>query len=402
MAFSFELGLAISAERYGAISAGPEHLFPVSTWFCFTNVPNLFIMAIKYNIERLLPMILSSQFSDSPGAFCWNPVISVVRVVSMLMIIGCHLASWFNIAALAQLLNVGVPIFFFISGLLYAGKEIPDGWRFIKQRWLKLCIPMYLLLVFVVVIELLRTRNWDELQAIPVYLLNLQGIQWIFGTLSPYQLDGLGPLWFLTVIMCCYILLALVKKLEHFQTSPVPAASVFLGLIVLDVLLTYTIKVNLSYFIIFFIGYYLGGHRKKMTAGKYGLFSLIMVVCMVFRLISRNLADGTVLYNNLVVPYTHMVLAVWIYQTFVMLSELSPNWFSVMAKSPVIAWLDKMSMYFYMTHYLFLFGSLSVDHLLFSKSVLLLVFIGETLLSALLLHWATAKLYYRLHRKRQT
>ena len=25
MAFSFDLGLAISAERYGAISAGPEH-----------------------------------------------------------------------------------------------------------------------------------------------------------------------------------------------------------------------------------------------------------------------------------------------------------------------------------------------------------------------------------------
>ena len=26
MAFSFDLGLAISAERYGAISAGPEHI----------------------------------------------------------------------------------------------------------------------------------------------------------------------------------------------------------------------------------------------------------------------------------------------------------------------------------------------------------------------------------------
>ena len=29
MAFSFELKLAISPERYGAISAGPEHYFDV-------------------------------------------------------------------------------------------------------------------------------------------------------------------------------------------------------------------------------------------------------------------------------------------------------------------------------------------------------------------------------------
>ena len=37
MAFSFELGLAISCGRYGAISAGPEHLYDeklvVTSWY---------------------------------------------------------------------------------------------------------------------------------------------------------------------------------------------------------------------------------------------------------------------------------------------------------------------------------------------------------------------------------
>ena len=37
MAFSFDLGLAISAERYGAISAGPEQ------WYLTLNMPVIFI-----------------------------------------------------------------------------------------------------------------------------------------------------------------------------------------------------------------------------------------------------------------------------------------------------------------------------------------------------------------------
>ena len=38
MAFSFELGLVISTERYGAILAEPEHPRRVSALLCLFNV----------------------------------------------------------------------------------------------------------------------------------------------------------------------------------------------------------------------------------------------------------------------------------------------------------------------------------------------------------------------------
>ena len=41
MAFSFDLGLAISAERYGAISAGPEQIDVMEVFFCIYIVMNL-------------------------------------------------------------------------------------------------------------------------------------------------------------------------------------------------------------------------------------------------------------------------------------------------------------------------------------------------------------------------
>lgn len=45
MAFSFDLGLAISAERYGAISAGPEHGLLIEKTllilFCYVQQPKL-------------------------------------------------------------------------------------------------------------------------------------------------------------------------------------------------------------------------------------------------------------------------------------------------------------------------------------------------------------------------
>lgn len=41
-----------------------------------------------------------------------NSAISIVRVLSVFMIIGCHLATWFGSNVLTMILNVGVYVFY--------------------------------------------------------------------------------------------------------------------------------------------------------------------------------------------------------------------------------------------------------------------------------------------------
>ena len=76
-----------------------------------------------------------------------NNAISVIRVLSMMMILLCHLFMWLNIDMLAMLFNVGVEVFLLISGYLYSNREIGAPIEFIKKRWIKICIPLYIFFI---------------------------------------------------------------------------------------------------------------------------------------------------------------------------------------------------------------------------------------------------------------
>lgn len=58
--------------------------------------------------------------------------LSIARVIAMWFIVVCHLGSRFDSSAIAQLFNVGVPMFFMISGYLYGKRQIrkPAIWLF--------------------------------------------------------------------------------------------------------------------------------------------------------------------------------------------------------------------------------------------------------------------------------
>lgn len=325
-----------------------------------------------------------------------NHVITIVRVMAMWMIIGCHVSSWLAIPFLAMALNVGVYVFLLISGMLYAKKPIPDGIRFVKRRWLKICIPMYYLTAFLLVLNIFTTNN-GIIEAIPIYLLNLQGIEFIVSGLHPCQINGLGHLWFLTVIMLCYFLLIPVKKIEKkLSNRPVLISFIFLILFAADILAVYTIKVQLSYFIVFFLGYIIGCCTEEIKNRAYLLYTISMFFAIIIRLLCRFYADGTIIYNDLVVPFAHTVLAIWIYKTVRFVAQKVSRIVNVCAKSNLVVWMEKGSLYFYMTHYMFLVGPLYVNRLPFSIIVQLMVFLGVTFLSGIILQYISEKTVCRI------
>lgn len=106
-----------------------------------------------------------------------NYCISILRVLGMLFIILCHIASWLDIAFLEQFFNYGVYIFLFISGFLYANKEINSPSKWFLTRVKKLLIPFYLFVIPVSIVYF-KINGFDGLEAIK-YLFCLQGINFI-------------------------------------------------------------------------------------------------------------------------------------------------------------------------------------------------------------------------------
>lgn len=85
--------------------------------------------------------------------------VSVTRVCAMFFIIICHLGSYFGLVPVGQFFNVGVPIFFLISGYLYGDKKIFDTGKWIKGRLVRIYVPLLLWGIVMMGLILLRGQT---------------------------------------------------------------------------------------------------------------------------------------------------------------------------------------------------------------------------------------------------
>lgn len=310
--------------------------------------------------------------------------ITIVRVAAMLMIIGCHLCNYLRINILAMVLNVGVYVFLLISGILYSNRRIDDPCTFLKRRWIKLCVPMYYLILFLLITSRSNPIT-DTFKALPIYFLNLQGIDFLFPIRGIPHIKGAEHLWFLTIIMLCYIALIFVKWYETEESwSKKLSASIMALLIGLDVILAYK-EISLQYFLTFFIGYRIGKCEKTYSKKQYATATLGMLIAMAVRLLGRHYMDGTIAYNFIIVSFTHIVLALWIYRTVRVLSQIVPGFTQKLAGNRIVSWLEKYSLFLYMTHYMFIIGPFYVSSLGFPKGIEIAVFGVFTVVSAIVL-----------------
>ena len=144
--------------------------------------------------------------------------ISIIRVIAMISIIAGHFLTMIGINHM-QYGSIGVEIFLFMSGWLYARKNIKNKKEWIKQKWIKIVIPVWIMYVFLLLLKIICNKSIDFM-SIFFYLLNLQGINRIFNNLVVPQFDGLGHTWFVTIIIILknYIwhVLLFYKLFYHF------------------------------------------------------------------------------------------------------------------------------------------------------------------------------------------
>ena len=275
--------------------------------------------------------------------------ISFMRVCAMLFIMICHLGSHFKLTAIGQFFNIGVPIFFLVSGYLYGDKDIKDIKNWIKQRAIRLYVPLLLWGIIMTAAMVVRGNQIPSFKEYIFFLLNLHGLNFIF-----YRMKDLamGP-WFFTVIMVCYLMTALyfiVRK--HFKNLD-KSLFYYGGIIPLAgfIILVY-LGVNLSGLLCYMIGF---GLKKRALLSKKrprNIYVSVIVFILTINiwLISRRFIDGTIFYNQIIAPMSHVLIAVAFFIGVKWLFDQIPKPLNIIVSSKIFRWIDKISIFVYVCH----------------------------------------------------
>lgn len=299
----------------------------------------------------------------------------------MIFIMTCHIGNYYHNVIVSQLFNIGVPLFFVISGILCARREISSPKKWLIHRFIRLYMPLLAWILYSAILasykgQLLNSDTWMSLLALSI---NLQGLRHIFPAFP--RIDG--P-WFFTVIMICYLIAIYWKKLE-VKYSDINSIITILLLAVIVVLLS-RISILLDGVFFFFGGYILEKmdffRNRKLSLST--TMALMICSCMI-RLLGKIVLDGSWLYDHVIVFLCSFLLTIGIIITSYWIEVIFTKQFIIIMKSPISRWIDSISAYVYCFHEVFIFGPLTVFILgLPVWACIISIFIGSFILATIL------------------
>ena len=199
----------------------------------------------------------------------YNHTVSFIRLLSMLMIISCHIFQYYD-HVLAYVLNVGVQVFLVMSGYLYGTKEIDSVKSFYIKQFKKILVPYYVFLIFAICLYYFSAPQYLDYKKV------------VLSFLTVGNLDGLGHLWFIKYILLCYLLVPILVRirdrintleLKYFAYVCV-LTMIVVEFILLPMPLLGGMSVNCFVFGFFFSNFDRCGGRRT-------LFPKVFVVCAV-------------------------------------------------------------------------------------------------------------------------
>ena len=135
-----------------------------------------------------------------------NYSISLLRLIAMLFIVLCHFFQYYGVEW-AWWFNVGVQMFFCISGFLYANKRIESTIDFFSKNLLKILIPYFCFLLPIIVVYFFFARDSITIASVASALLT-NGV-----------IEGIGHLWFIPYILFCYLITPYLQALAEKQSG---------------------------------------------------------------------------------------------------------------------------------------------------------------------------------------
>lgn len=147
------------------------------------------------------------------------PAFDGIRGVAVLMIVTCHVCYGAGLGVWGQYLGGTFnTVFFLLSAILLGIVNKPENGGgktslhpFLFKRWLRLAASLYPFLVICTLLYVLTGVSFS----VKDLILNFLMLGWIG------KLPGLGHLWFVTMIVACYVLFAALRQRPERFRHPV-------------------------------------------------------------------------------------------------------------------------------------------------------------------------------------
>lgn len=296
-----------------------------------------------------------------------NISIQIIRIFAMLLIIICHFCNYSTnkfIQPLGQFFDVGVFIFILISGYLYGNKNIKNNFKWIFDRVKKIWLPSFIFSLFVIFLTMAITDVVD-LKYVFIYLFNMQ---YFLG-----GINGANHLWFISVIIICYLLVPLFHK--HKYQVITKFNYIFLFTLIFSIFVGFFSKIYglLSFYILtFYIGYFIRNNENFFNI-RYAFFAISFVIGIIIRLLGKILLDDTLFYVTTIVGITHIIIAVSLFCVlYKLFNKLSYKQEDLVYK--IINFFDNLSYYIFIVHYMFIVGPVSIMDITNNVVVNLLIY----------------------------
>lgn len=277
-----------------------------------------------------------------------STAIKYLRAVATVLIVACHFSQAFN-NHWAYVFDIGVPLFFVMSGYLYGFKQIESWDSFFFKRWKKLYIPYIIFFVFIVLALKLFHIEKIRLDEVIKVIYICHGY---IGT----AFTGAGQIWFITAIFACYWITPILQKITSFLDGRyVGAILILLGLMTF-LLLTFSFSTSpvarwYSWFFNYAVGYFLSRSKESIKYIYLGISTLFLIIVL------SILSWGDLLnWNTWISVSFHAFSAHVVFLAFILGSKvLKP----IKVLIPV-SLIEVYSYYIYFVHYPFTLGPWSI------------------------------------------
>ena len=320
--------------------------------------------------------------------------VTILHILGTTMILLCHLFQEAGMYALGEIFIIGVPLFLFVAGYLSGKKEITNSLKWIWKKLIRILLPYYLLIaVLFSLYELTKMAEVSLFQWIFCFF-NLQGLNYSYWKFEAYgAVDGTGPLWFLTTMMFAYFLTPLFNKFRNVSFKKRYVVLLVLSTLTLQLFAMY-IGLQLNYLIVYAIGYFTGAKGVRKDKKYYLIITIGMLILTALRFYFRSVVDGSNFYDRYYAHLSANAIAIWIFYTVFYFETKYPKIYAL-AQKRWILFLETISFYVYLVHYLFLctpFAPIQyIDNLIIADIIMLLF----TFVTAVLLWWISEKIIMR-------
>lgn len=277
-----------------------------------------------------------------------------IRVFAVFMIVICHMLQFYG-NFLAYWFNVGVEIFFIISGLLYGQKDITDPFMWICRQWKKILIPYWIFSLAAVFAYYLFAREY-------VTLYGCVGI-----LLACRRFSGLGHLWFISYILLLYLFTPLMQWAYDEYLAKLSDRKAFFVILfftgVLRLLRYYGVETyGESRLICYYAGYFLGrrfwrdnkAENRALALRKFmNRIALLALFTTVLRgYVQYYSLEQMIPYWSEFLPFIHSLMGFGIFWTIYCAAKKVR-----ICRNPFILMTDRYSYEIYLVHHIFILGA---------------------------------------------